>query len=366
MLKTFDLQTISKHNTEDDGWLIINSKVYNVSNFIDAHPGGKRIILPLLGKDATQEFHQYHTGKTVLAKYTKSLLIGSVEERKAEDDNTNDPTAKNFGSMITFADPSWYQAWKSPYYNDSHRRLRHWARNFIEVNVIPFVYQWEIAGKVPKELYQKFGEAGYLNGILGQYPWPKNVGPPPAGIKPEEFDVFHEQILIDELARCASAGVGFAISLGPSIALPAILNFANKDLVNLIVKPVLEGKKTICLCITEPYAGSDVASIQTTATLSNCGEHYLINGEKKWITNGTWADYFIVAARTGRQGMTGITLFLLKREMVGLRTRPIACQGNVGSGTAFVIFENVKVPKENIIGELNHGFKYIMFNFNRK
>jgi alkylation response protein AidB-like acyl-CoA dehydrogenase len=144
---------------------------------------------------------------------------------------------------------------------------------------------------------------------------------------------------------------------GPSIALPPIFYFGSPYLQEKIIRPVLAGDKTICLAITEPYAGSDVANLKATATLTPDGKHYILNGEKKWITNGVWADYFVVAARTGGDGMGGITMFIAERGMPGLDTRAVACQGNVGSGTAYVTFENVKVPKENIVGELNKGFK---------
>ncbi|KAJ3196815.1 hypothetical protein HDU67_003923, partial [Dinochytrium kinnereticum] len=141
-----------------------------------------------------------------------------------------------------------------------------------------------------------------------------------------------------------------------------------------IIKPVLAGDKTIALAITEPYAGSDVANITATAVLTPDGKHYVVNGEKKWIvsldlgisTNGVWADYFVVAVRTGKKGMGGISLLLAERGMEGFATRPIKCQGNVGSGTAYLTFDNVKIPKENLIGQENKGFKCIMQNFNHE
>lgn len=137
-----------------------------------------------------------------------------------------------------------------------------------------------------------------------------------------------------------------------------MVHFGSEEMKKNVVADVVCGRKTIALAITEPYAGSDVANITTTATLTPDGKHYIINGEKKWITNGVWADYFVVAARTGKpgSGMNGISLFLAERKM-GIETRPVHCQGNVGSGTAYVIFENIKVPKENLIGGLNKGFK---------
>jgi alkylation response protein AidB-like acyl-CoA dehydrogenase len=105
-----------------------------------------------------------------------------------------------------------------------------------------------------------------------------------------------------------------------------------------------------------------VANIQTEATTADGGETYSISGEKKWITCGTWADYFVVTARTGKKGMSGLTLFLIERGAKGLRTRPVHCQGNIGSGTAFVILDQVVVHKSAIIGGLNKGFKVSIYS----
>jgi alkylation response protein AidB-like acyl-CoA dehydrogenase len=91
-----------------------------------------------------------------------------------------------------------------------------------------------------------------------------------------------------------------------------------------------------------------------------------VNGEKKWITNGAWADYFTVAVRTGDAGMSGISLLLIERTMPGVKTRRMDCSGVWSSGTAYITFEDVKVPKENLIGKENQGFKYIMYNFNHE
>ena len=94
-----------------------------------------------------------------------------------------------------------------------------------------------------------------------------------------------------------------------------------------VAPPCFRGEKFICLCITEPGAGSDVANIATEAKKTSDGKHYIVNGEKKWITNGVFADYFTVAVRTGGLGMTGISLLLLERGMPGIQTRQMKCQG---------------------------------------
>lgn len=120
----------------------------------------------------------------------------------------------------------------------------------------------------------------------------------------------------------------------------------------------------ISLAITEPSAGSDVASLATNA--KDMGDHFLVNGEKKWITQGLYADYYTVACRTGGEGMAGVSLLLIERTMPGVTARAMDCSGMFGSGTSYITFEDVKVPKANLIGKLNEGFKYVMHNFNHE
>ncbi len=104
-------------------------------------------------------------------------------------------------------------------------------------------------------------------------------------------------------------------------------------------------------------AGSDVANLTCEAKLTEDGKHYIVNGEKKWITNGIWCDYFTTAVRTGGPGTNGVSVLLIERDFGGVSTRRMDCQGVWSSGTTYVTFEDVKVPVENIIGKENQGFK---------
>lgn len=149
-----------------------------------------------------------------------------------------------------------------------------------------------------------------------------------------------------------------------SIGLPPVLLFGSKYLQDKVAKACLSGDKGICLGITEPHAGSDVAGLKTEAR--DMGDHYLVNGEKKWITQGYDADFFTVACRTGGNGMAGVSLLLIERDMPGVTTRKMDVMGMFGSGTSYITFEDVKVPKSNLIGKENEGFKYIMYNFNHE
>ncbi|KAI9330291.1 putative acyl-CoA dehydrogenase [Obelidium mucronatum] len=365
-MKTITAAELASHCTEESAFIAVDGQVYDVTSFLDGHPGGKRVLLPFLGKDASDAFKLYHSPVSVLHKY-KQLVVGPLEgfpaSHHGNENNIQDP----FGNLVAFTEPAWYSGYPSPYYNDSHRKLRVWIRQIVDMHIMPFVHEWELAGEVPRSLYQTFGKEGVLSCMIGVSPWPAWAPhKPPCGIPPEKWDIFHEVIVGDELARCGSVGTAAALNLGPGIALPCIINFGTDAMKEKIVGPVLRGEKSICLCITEPSAGSDVANIQSNAVLSSDKKHFIVNGEKKWITNGIWADYFIVAVRTGKEGMNGISLVLLERNMPGLHTRKIVCQGNTGSGTAFVTLENVKVPVSNLIGKENKGFMCIMKNFNHE
>ena len=311
---------------------------------------------------------------------------------------------------------SWYRSWASPYYNESHRVFRAKVRQFTEEHIMPFCHEvrraaratpaadgsaaagapcpstrhlspplpsrravgrGQVAAQEPVREGGRRRLAARLRGRVadgaqapprGAAPRPLSpphprplkayVGPPPPELA--NLDYFHELVLIDELSRCGSGGVLWGMFGGLSIGLPPIMNFGSKYLQDKVVRDCLAGRKFICLGITEPYAGSDVANIRTSAKLSACGKFYVVNGEKKWITNGVFCDYFTVAVRTGGEGAGGISLLLLERGMAGLETKQMKCMGVWPSGTTYITMDEVKVPVENLIGTENQGFKYIM------
>mmetsp|Transcript_1635 Transcript_1635/g.3689 ORF Transcript_1635/g.3689 Transcript_1635/m.3689 type:complete len:452 (-) Transcript_1635:71-1426(-) len=269
-----------------------------------------------------------------------------------------------FGDMNAFGDPSWYQAYNNPgYYNDSHKQLRAKIREFVEEEIMGNVHQWDEEGQIPPEIYQKIAKLGLLPICAGR-PWPKeHVGECTLGYEP---DYFHELIIYDELARCGSGGFMWGLAGGLCIGLPPVLKWGTPEIKQKVVPGVMSAEKVICLAITEPTAGSDVANIRTTAVKE--GDHYLVNGEKKWITNGIFADFFTVAVRTGSQkdGMKGISLLLVEKTMPGVNTRKMKCSGVWSSGTTYVTLEDVKVPAQNLIGKEGGGFKMIMANFNHE
>jgi len=129
---------------------------------------------------------------------------------------------------------------------------------------------------------------------------------------------------------------------------------------------ILQGEKRICLAITEPSAGSDVRNITTTAEKTPDGKRYIVNGEKKWITNGIYSDYFCTAVRTGGPGAEGISFLLIDRHLPGINCRKIEIGAGKLSATTYITFEDVEVPAEYLIGHEGGGFKFIMSNFNHE
>lgn len=375
-LREFTPSEVQSHNTEEDCWVIIDGYVYDLSKFHRMHPGGSGVITREAGKDVTKLFYANHSS-AVMPKYHSKLVVGrlsttspkcvsSVEKREAQL-ATYHASNGTFGEMIPYGDPAWYQGWVSPYYNDSHRRFRAAVREFVERELVPNVQRWDEAKKLPKEIHRKCFEAGWLPGVVGHH-WPTEYAGDKiaGGVRPEEYDAFHELIIMDEVSRCASGGVTWGLFEGLQIGLPPVLRFAKPAVRDRVCRETLRGEKVICLAITEPYAGSDVAGLRCTAKLSADKTHYIVNGEKKWITNGVFADYFTTAVRTGDEGKGGVSLLLISRDMGGVTTHQMQCGGVWASGTAYITFENVKVPVENLIGVEDQGFKCIMHNFNHE
>ena len=146
------------------------------------------------------------------------------------------------------------------------------------------------------------------------------------------------------------------------IGLPPIVRHARPELRARVAPEVLAGRRISALAITEPSAGSDVASIQTTA--QRRGDHYLVNGSKTFITSGMRADFYTVAVRTGGPGHGGISLLVVERGTPGFSQTPLEKMGWWCSDTATLYFEDCRVPAENLLGRENEGFRYVMENFN--
>lgn len=394
MAKRFSTADVASHKTASDLWIIVDEDVYDLTSFQDDHPGGKKILQRVAGKDASKQFWKYHN-ESILKKYQKQLQIGSLDTKaappappapeKKEKKEIVKPEANPgvvapqptqaaeevepfdaYGDLVPYADPSWYQTYHSPYYNETHAALRAEVRDWVEEKLMPYVTEWDEAKKVPDEIFLEMGQRGYLAGMLGIHYPTQYTDLRVKSVPPEKWDHFHEMIITDELSRTGSGGLVWGLIGGYGIGGPPLFKFGKKELVQRIGPDLLSGKKRICLAITEPDAGSDVANLTCEAKLSEDGKHYIVNGEKKWITNGIWSDYFTTAVRTGGPGMNGVSVLLIERSAGGVSTRKMDCQGVWSSGTTYITFEDVKVPVENLIGKENQGFKVVMTNFNHE
>jgi alkylation response protein AidB-like acyl-CoA dehydrogenase len=170
--------------------------------------------------------------------------------------------------------------------------------------------------------------------------------------------------MTDEMARVGYNGVMWGLGGGNGIGVPPIVNFGTEEQKKRFLPDVATGKIRFCLGITEPDAGSDVAGIKTTAKKTPDGKYYIVNGSKKWITNGIWADYVTAAVRTGGPGQKGVSVLIIPLKVEGVSTRQMYNSGVGASGSTFITFEDVKVPVENLLHKENRGFEVIMSNFN--
>ncbi|MCG3190292.1 MAG: Acyl-CoA dehydrogenase [Burkholderiaceae bacterium] len=237
------------------------------------------------------------------------------------------------------------------YFSAEHEVFRASVRRFVEAEIAPHVNAWDEAGSFPRELYRKAAAVG-LTGIG----YPEALGGTPA-------DLFYGIAAVEEIARAGSGGV--QASLGShGIALPPIVAHGSEALKQRVVPPVLAGEKIAALCITEPGGGSDVAALQTTALRD--GDHYVVTGEKTFITSGLRADFLTVAVRTdpANRGAGGVSLLVIDGDTPGLTRTELKKMGWWCSDTAHLRFERCRVPVANLVGAEGEGFKAIMHNFN--
>ena len=237
------------------------------------------------------------------------------------------------------------------YFSADHEAFRAGVRRFVEAEIAPHAHTWDEAGTFPRELYRKAAAVG-ITGIG----YPQHLGGTPA-------DLFYGIAAAEEIARAGCGGV--QASLGShGIALPPIVAHGSDALKRRVVPPVLAGEKIAALCITEPGGGSDVAALKTTAVRD--GDHYVVSGEKTFITSGMRADVLTVAVRTdpANKGTGGVSLLVIDGDTPGLARSELKKMGWWCSDTAHLAFDRCRVPVANRVGAEGEGFKAIMHNFN--
>jgi len=233
---------------------------------------------------------------------------------------------------------------------EEHRALREQLRRFATSAIAPHAHAWEEANEFPRDLYRQAAEAGFL--ATG---YPEEVGG-------DGGDLGHVLVAAEEVVL-AGKSVGTCVGLGShGIALPPIVKFGNTAQKERFVRPTLVGDKIAALGITEPDGGSDVAAVRTKAVRD--GRHYVVNGAKTFITSGTRADFVTTAVRTGGEGHGGISMLIIESDTPGfIVASKLKKTGWWASDTAELVFEDCRVPAENLIGQEGAGFLMIMTNF---
>jgi acyl-CoA dehydrogenase len=226
------------------------------------------------------------------------------------------------------------------------------ARKFVQTEVAPNLGAWEEAGEIPRSLYQRAAEMGWLE--MG---YPEEFGGTPSPWK-------LRNALTIALARSGGSGGLMASLFSHNIGLPPVVRHGSPELQRKVIPDVLAGKKIAALAITEPGGGTDVSALKTTARRE--GDEYVIDGEKVFITSGVRADWLTVAVRTDlkNKGPMGISMVMVPGDAVGLSRSPLKKMGWLCSDTAQIRFDGVRVPVSNLVGEEGSGFKMILTNFN--
>jgi alkylation response protein AidB-like acyl-CoA dehydrogenase len=236
------------------------------------------------------------------------------------------------------------------YFLEEHRLFRESLKDFLHKEVVPHIEKWEETGQIERFIWKKFGEMGYFGLATSEAD---------GGL---ELDLFYTVILLEELQKINSGGFAAAIWAHVYLAMTHLNKNANEAQKKAYLSPSLEGDKIGCLGVSEPFGGSDVAGLRTTATRK--GDSFIINGSKTFITNGVYGDYIILAAKTDASaGHKGISLFIVDLASDGVSANKLNKLGWRASDTAELAFDNVVVPAENLMGAEGNGFGFIMEAF---
>ncbi|MFZ0089076.1 MAG: acyl-CoA dehydrogenase family protein [Solirubrobacteraceae bacterium] len=238
-------------------------------------------------------------------------------------------------------------------FSDAHEQLRESIRRFVIKELQPHAEEWEET-TFPNWVFERMGELGFL------------------GLdKPEEYggqggDYYTSLVLAEELAHSHSGGLAMGVAVQTDMALPPILAFGTEAQKQEWAVPAIRGTKILCIGITEPDAGSDVAGIKTRAVRDEATGGYIINGSKTYITNGHRADAIVLVTKTGAggsdSGYDGFTLFLVAMDTPGvIREKRLKKLGMHASDTALLAFQDVRVPASAVLGSIGKGFYHIMW-----
>jgi len=240
----------------------------------------------------------------------------------------------------------------SPIFREEHEMLRDQLRRFIDEEVKPRAETWEEDGFVPRAVLRRMGDLGFL-GIR----YPEQYGG-------ADMDSLGSVVLAEELGKSTFGGFAITVLVHTDMASPHLMNAGTPDQIARLMPDIVAGRTITAVAVTEPGAGSDVKGIRTTARRD--GGHYVLNGTKMFITNGVHADVYFVAAKTdtSARGSAGISMFIVPKDTPGFSVgRALKKTGWLSSDTAELVFEDARVPAENLLGEENRGFYAVMKNF---
>ncbi|RXR20454.1 acyl-CoA dehydrogenase [Flavobacterium amnicola] len=238
----------------------------------------------------------------------------------------------------------------SIYFTEEHQLFRKSLQDFLHKEVVPHIEKWEKTGTIERFIWKKFGEMGFFG-----LKYPEAYG----GLN---LDLFYTVIFLEELQKIKSSGFAAAMWAHAYLAMTHLNAEGDERIKQEYLTASITGDKIGALCISEPFGGSDVAGMRTTAVKK--GDKYIINGSKTFITNGIYADYYVVAAKTNPElGNKGISIFLVDTTTKGIAATKLDKLGWRASDTAEISFDNVEIPLENLMGEEGKGFPYIMQHF---
>lgn len=236
------------------------------------------------------------------------------------------------------------------YFTEEHELFRKSFREFLQKEVVPHIEKWEQTGIIDRFIWEKFGEMGYF-GLA----YPEKYG----GM---DLDLFYTVIFLEEMQRINSGGFAAAMWAHTYLAMTHLNKEGSEEIKQKYLTASINGEKIGCLCITEPFGGSDVAGMKSTAVKK--GDKYILNGSKTFITNGVYSDYLVVAAKTNPElGNKGMSIFIVDRDTPGISATKLDKLGWRASDTGEIAFDNVEIPASNLMGEENKGFGYIMQHF---
>jgi len=238
------------------------------------------------------------------------------------------------------------------YFSEEHDMLREQLRRFVETEIKPHGEAWEAAGMIPREVLRRMGELGFF-GIR----YPEKYGG-------SAMDVFGSVVLAEELGRSTFSGVSATVTVHTDMASPHLVNAGSEAQIARYLPSIIKGETITAIGVTEAGGGSDVAALRTRARRD--GEDWVLNGTKMFITNGVHADLYFIAARTDpdSKGSRGLSMFIVEKGTPGFSVgRQLEKAGWHCSDTAELVFEDCRVPAENLLGEENRGFYAVMKNF---